>query len=112
MVLVDRIVASIDTHKVMADNFKGAYEATAHLVQNGYSAIAHLANSEYLSITRERVAGYRQALTDAGMEFSETRGEDGGLGSAGIGDGDFYFAFVVVGGGHLIDFSKCSGVER
>ena len=71
IVFVDRMVESIDTHKVLADNFKGAYEATTHLINNGYKKIAHLASSEYLSITRERVAGYRQALADAKMVLDE-----------------------------------------
>jgi DNA-binding LacI/PurR family transcriptional regulator len=71
IVFVDRMVADIDTHKVVADNFKGAYDATTHLIRNGYRRIAHLANSEYLSITKERVAGYRQALADAKMPFNE-----------------------------------------
>ena len=71
IVFVDRMVESVDTHKVVADNFKGAYDATMHLINNGYKRIAHLANSEYLSITRERIAGYRQALADAKIEFNE-----------------------------------------
>ncbi|MEP6746318.1 MAG: LacI family DNA-binding transcriptional regulator [Bacteroidota bacterium] len=71
IVFVDRVVASIDTHKVTADNFKGAYEATTHLIKNGYTRIGHLANSEYLSITKERTAGYKKALEDAKMELNE-----------------------------------------
>jgi DNA-binding LacI/PurR family transcriptional regulator len=71
IVFVDRMIESIDTHKVVADNFKGAYDATTHLIRNGYKRIAHLANSAYLSITKERAAGYRQALADAKMEFNE-----------------------------------------
>jgi len=71
IVFVDRMIESVDTHKVIADNFKGAYEATTHLIKNGYKRIAHLANSEYLSITKERAAGYHKALADAGMEFNE-----------------------------------------
>ncbi|MBS1567644.1 MAG: substrate-binding domain-containing protein, partial [Bacteroidetes bacterium] len=43
-----------------------------HLAQNGYRHIAILSNSEYLSITRERMAGYRQALEDANLPFDET----------------------------------------
>jgi len=70
IVFVDRIVDAIDTHKVIADNFKGAYDATTHLIKNGYRRIAHLANSEYLSITKERVAGYVKALEDAGMPLN------------------------------------------
>jgi len=72
MVFVDRTVESIDTHKVIADNFKGAYDATMHLIKNGYKKIAHLANSEYLSITKERVAGYWQALADAKIELDDS----------------------------------------
>ncbi|MEO6314688.1 MAG: LacI family DNA-binding transcriptional regulator [Chitinophagaceae bacterium] len=71
IVFVDRVIDSIDTHKVIADNFKGAYDATTHLIKNGYKRIAHLANSEYLSITKERAAGYRQALEDAKMDLNE-----------------------------------------
>ncbi len=72
IVFVDRTVDLIDTYKVIADNFKGAYDATAHLISSGYQRIAHVTNSEHLSITRERVAGYRQALADAKMPFNES----------------------------------------
>ena len=71
IVFVDRIVSSVDTHKVIADNFKGAYDATAHLIKSGYKRIAHIANSEYLSITKERMGGYRQAMADAKMDCNE-----------------------------------------
>ena len=71
MVFVDRMVETIETHKVVADNFKGAYDATMHLIKNGYKRIAHLANSEYLSITKERVAGYWKALSDAKMDLDD-----------------------------------------
>jgi LacI family transcriptional regulator len=53
----------------MVDNFKGAYEATEHLVKNNYQNIANIAGSEYLSITKERLRGYRQALIDNGRIF-------------------------------------------
>jgi len=62
IVFFDRITDEIDTHSVIVDNFKGAYEATEHLVHNGYKNIAAIANSEFLSITTERLAGYREAL--------------------------------------------------
>ena len=58
----DRISDSINTHSVIVDNFRGAYEATEHLIHNGYKRIAAIANSEFLSITIERLAGYREAL--------------------------------------------------
>src|ERR1700733_4421514 len=42
IVCFDRIVEAIGTHKVIVDNYKGAYDATTHLIKNGYKRIAHL----------------------------------------------------------------------
>jgi LacI family transcriptional regulator len=72
IVFFDRIVDEINTHKVIADNYKGTYDATAHLIQNGYERIALLANAEVLSITKERLAGYKAALTDNNIEVDES----------------------------------------
>ena len=72
IVFFDRIVDEIKTHKVIVDNFKGAYDATTHLIQNGYRQIAAVANNEILSITKERVAGYKAALADNGIKEKET----------------------------------------
>lgn len=72
VVFFDRIVDEIDTHKVIVDNFKGAYDATVHLIHCGYKRMAAIGNSELLSITRERLAGYRAALTDNGIEIDES----------------------------------------
>ncbi len=71
MVFFDRIVDEMETHKVIVDNFKGAYDATEHLIKSGYKHIAALAGSEYLSITKERLSGYRKALEDHGMVYDE-----------------------------------------
>jgi LacI family transcriptional regulator len=71
IVFFDRVVDEMETHKVIVDNFKGAYDATIHLVQCGYRHIAALAGSEYLSITKERLGGYRKALEDSGLTYKE-----------------------------------------
>lgn len=68
IVFFDRIVDEIQTHKVIADNFKGAYDATSHLVNCGYKRIATLCNTVFLSIGKERLAGYKAALKDNGIE--------------------------------------------
>jgi LacI family transcriptional regulator len=70
IVFFDRIVNEIETHKVIVDNFKGTYDATVHLIDRGYKRIAALANVEFLSITRERIAGYKAALADNGLEVN------------------------------------------
>jgi DNA-binding LacI/PurR family transcriptional regulator len=72
IVFFDRIVDDINTHKVIVDNYKGAYEATEHLIKNGYRNIAALSNAAVLSIAKERLAGYKAALTDNGISFDDS----------------------------------------
>jgi LacI family transcriptional regulator len=71
MVFFDRIVDEIETHKVIVDNYKGAFDATTHLIKNGYRHIAAVANLAFLSITRERLAGYCAALTENGIPIND-----------------------------------------
>jgi LacI family transcriptional regulator len=69
IVLFDRVSDELKTHSVVVDNFKGAYEATEHLLQNGYKRIAAIASSEFLSTTIERLAGYKEALQNYGHTY-------------------------------------------
>jgi LacI family transcriptional regulator len=69
IVLFDRLSEEILTHKVGADNFKGAYDATQHLISQNYNKIAHLSTNTTLSIATDRLNGYKQALSDNGITF-------------------------------------------
>lgn len=69
IVIFDRLSDQINTHKVGADNFKGAYDATVHLIKNGYKSIAHLNTNTALSIATERLNGYKQALEDNNIKY-------------------------------------------
>ncbi len=71
MVFFDRVTDEIVTHKVTANNFKGAYDSTAHLVKQGCRRIAHVTNSPNLSITKERLEGYKKALEENNITFDE-----------------------------------------
>jgi LacI family transcriptional regulator len=71
IVFFDRITDEIETHKVIADNYLGAFHATEHLIYQGYKKIAHITSSPYLSITRERLRGYKEALEKHGIAFTE-----------------------------------------
>ncbi len=62
IVFFDRVLNSMNTHKVSSNNFKGAFEATEFLINKGCKRIAHLANASQLSITSERQKGYQEAL--------------------------------------------------
>ena len=57
---------------VTIDDFKGAYEATKHLIDQGCKRIAHLSNDRELQIFKNRYLGYKQAIIDAGLEFDES----------------------------------------
>lgn len=71
MVFFDRIPAEIETHKVVADNYSGAFDATVHLLKSGRKRIAHITSQPGLSITKERLKGYLAALEEFGVPFDE-----------------------------------------
>ncbi|MCM4171595.1 LacI family transcriptional regulator [Arenibacter sp. TNZ] len=57
---------------VTIDDFKGGYDATKHLLDQGCKRIAHLSNDRNFEIFRNRYLGYKQALSDNGIEFDES----------------------------------------
>ena len=71
IVLFDRLSNQIETHKVAADNFRGAYTATKHLIKNGFTKIAHINSNSTLSIATERFEGYKQALADFNLPLNQ-----------------------------------------
>jgi DNA-binding LacI/PurR family transcriptional regulator len=64
MVFFDRVTDAIPTHQVITDNIGGAYKATRHLIERGYKRIATITSSPFLSITQERLEGYKKALAE------------------------------------------------
>ena len=72
IVFFDRITDEIDTHKVTANNYMGAFQATEHLIYQGFKKIAHITSSPYLSITKERLEGYIAALEKHHIPFNES----------------------------------------
>jgi len=46
VVMFDRISDALQTHKVVVDDYKGAFDATSHLIEQGYKRIAHLTISK------------------------------------------------------------------
>ncbi len=62
VVMFDRVSDEIQTHKVVVDDYKGAFDATSHLIEQGYKRIAHLTISKQLTITQNRLNGYLDAL--------------------------------------------------
>jgi LacI family transcriptional regulator len=71
VVMFDRVSDEISTHKVVVNDYYGAYKATEHLIQEGYHDIAHLTISEFLSITQKRLNGYSDALKKYGIPMRD-----------------------------------------
>ena len=57
---------------VSIDNYKAAYEATSFLIRCGYRRIACAMGSDIHFFYRERLRGYRQALSDHGIGFDSS----------------------------------------
>ncbi len=64
---VDATAKGIDTDAVVADNHGGARKAVDHLLRHGHRRIALLAESTRLDVAQERLAGYQDSLTRAGV---------------------------------------------
>lgn len=71
IVQFDRVSTELNTTNVVADNFAGAFAATEHLIKSGRKRIAHLTIPPWMSITQERLAGYRAALEQHGLPYDE-----------------------------------------
>lgn len=71
LVMFDRVCDSINTHKVVVNNYQGAFEAVRHLAGEGFRRIAHITLSPHLSITQHRLQGYQDALKEHGLPLRE-----------------------------------------
>jgi LacI family transcriptional regulator len=67
VVCVDRVPRGLDVDTVAATHAAAASAAVAHLVANGHTRIAYLGDRSTIGAARERLAGYRAALAEAGL---------------------------------------------
>ncbi|HET7080425.1 MAG TPA: LacI family DNA-binding transcriptional regulator [Chloroflexia bacterium] len=65
-VLIDRLVQGVVADSVRGDSRGGAYTITQHLIATGYRRIGIISGPLTVSTAEERVAGYKQALEEAG----------------------------------------------
>ena len=69
VVFFDRVCEGIETARVVTDDLESGYKATEHLIRSGCRRIALLSISTTLSISRQRMEGYQQALADHKIPF-------------------------------------------
>jgi LacI family transcriptional regulator len=70
VVVLDRSVPNVDVDVVRGDSFGGAYQLAKHLVDLGHQEIAVLSGPQNIFTSTERVAGFRQAMVEAGLEHN------------------------------------------
>lgn len=70
IVFFDRTATGLDFPSVTIDDFKGAYQATQHLLQQGYKRVAHVGGPQQINAFRERKRGYIAALKDHGHDLN------------------------------------------
>ena len=71
VVMFDRVSDQLQTHKVVVDDYRGAYDAACHLIEQGYHNIAHLTISKYLGITQNRLRGFLDAMKDHNLSVKK-----------------------------------------
>lgn len=71
VVFVNRVISELQASQVVIDDRKWAFKVTEHLIKCGYRRIAHLAGNNHLSVTKERMQGYMDALAAYGIETQE-----------------------------------------
>jgi LacI family transcriptional regulator len=71
VVFFDRVVSSIETSKVVQDDYNGAFTAVEHLIKSGYKKIAHITGPKELLLTENRLNGYYKALESFDLPVRE-----------------------------------------
>lgn len=71
LVFFDRVCNEIETHKVIIDDFGAAFKATEHLIAVGCKRITHIAGNQHMTIFRDRLKGYQEALIKNNMVVGE-----------------------------------------
>ena len=64
IVFFDRSNINLGIQSVLVDDYKGAFIATKHLIEQGYKKIAHISGPSHLKIFNDRLQGYMGALKE------------------------------------------------
>lgn len=67
----DHAPAGLDVPAVVIDDFRGAYDATCHLIGTGRRRIAHLHGPLHIGIYEQRYKGFLAAMQEAGLPVPE-----------------------------------------
>ena len=79
VVVVGRHIPAIAERCVYLDNVAGGALATRHLLERGHRRIAHIAGLMRITDARDRLTGYRLALTENDLPFEDSLVAEGGF---------------------------------
>jgi LacI family transcriptional regulator len=71
LILFDRSDDDLGFSSVVINDYKGAYKATEHLIQQGCRRIAHIAGQQHVKIFHQRLRGYMDALRSYDLPVDE-----------------------------------------
>ncbi len=71
LVLFDRVIDEINCDKVVMNDERIAYEATAKMLAEGKKKIALVTTESYFNVSEKRAEGYKRALLDHGAEYDK-----------------------------------------
>jgi LacI family transcriptional regulator len=71
LLFFDRVAQHKNCPTVVIDNFKSAYEITTHLIEQGCKRIAHVTGDLKRNVYADRFAGYKKALEDNKLKYSD-----------------------------------------
>ena len=84
IVLIDRYFQDLNLPFVGSDNFKGSFEATDYLIQNGHTRIAFIQGIKSTTVNQDRVNGFIEAFNknqiplDSSLIVGKNFGEQNG----------------------------------
>jgi len=70
-VIIGRSPDFPDALTVDNDNVQAAYDAARHLINLGHERIGFVSGPRDLTVSQDRLAGYRRAMEEAGLKISE-----------------------------------------
>ncbi|HEX8358279.1 MAG TPA: LacI family DNA-binding transcriptional regulator [Segetibacter sp.] len=70
-VFFDRAVEEMEAARITTNDFEISYEATKHLIECGCKKIKYLSISNSLAINTKRMAGFKAAMNQFGIELNE-----------------------------------------
>jgi LacI family transcriptional regulator len=72
LIIFDRGNDQLEVSQVVINDYLGAYNAVEHLIKQGCKHIAHFTSSRKISIYKERLRGYAEALKAYNLPYDES----------------------------------------